>query len=101
MDTRSLARRLPCGNLFPASYRLASRSKWVRCGMFLTSYITPVAIYRDLASLFRQSCPAGLVVYVAQHPEDDIPDADILLSVQDEPRAVIQKNHLKQEKKAS
>jgi hypothetical protein len=30
-----------------------------RCGIFLTSYITPVAIYHDLASLFRPSCPDG------------------------------------------
>jgi hypothetical protein len=72
-----------------------------RCGIFLTSYITPVAIYRDLANLFRQSCPAGSVVYVAQAAADHIPDSDILLSDRDEPRAIIQKIHLNQEKKVS
>jgi hypothetical protein len=72
-----------------------------RCGLFLTNYITPVAIYRDLASLFRQSCPAGLVVYVAQHPEDDLPDADILLSDADEPQAIVETIRLELEKKAS
>ena len=37
-----------------------------RCGIFLTSYITPFAIYRDLANLFRRSCPNGLVIFLME-----------------------------------
>ena len=51
-----------------------------RCGIFLTSYITPSAIYLDLANLFRRSCPNGLVIFLTEHPDDNAPDADVLLS---------------------
>lgn len=70
-----------------------------RCGIFLTSYLTPIAIYRDLASLFRRSYPGGLVIYLAQRPDDNIPDADILLSDGDEPRSIVKRIRLKQQRK--
>jgi hypothetical protein len=72
-----------------------------RCGIFLTSHITPVSIFSDLVSLFRRSCPPGLVIYVAPHPEDEIPDADLIVSDEDEPQVIIEKIRLKREKKAS
>jgi hypothetical protein len=72
-----------------------------RCGVFLTSYITPIVIYQDLASLFRRSCPSGLVIYIAQRLDDNIPDADILLSDQDEPHSLIEKLRSKLGAKAS
>ena len=67
----------------------------------MTSYITPLVIYRDLASLFRRSCPSGLVAYVARYPEDAILGADLLLSGQDEPRSIVEKLRLMQAAKAS
>ena len=68
-----------------------------RCGIFLTSYITPFAIYRDLANLFRRSWPNGLVIFLMEHPDDNIPDADVLLSGEEPPGAVIQAIRSKQE----
>lgn len=62
-----------------------------RCGVFLANYLAPIAIYRDLASIFRRSCPSGLVVYVAQRPDDNIPEVDILLSDEDEPRSIVKR----------
>jgi hypothetical protein len=62
-----------------------------RCGVFLANYLAPIAIYRDLASIFRRSCPGGLVVYVAQRPDDNIPEVDILLSDEDEPRFIVKR----------
>jgi len=60
-----------------------------RCGIFLTTYITPHAINCDLVNLFRSSCPNGLVIFLRTHPEDDLPDADIVLSDRDEAQAVV------------
>jgi hypothetical protein len=71
-----------------------------RCGVFLANYLAPIAIYRDLASLFRRSCPGGLVVYQAQRPDDNIPKADILLSDEDEPRSIVNRiQSMRREKK--
>jgi hypothetical protein len=58
-------------------------------------------IYRDLASLFRRSCPGGLVVYLAQRPDENIPEADILLSDEDEPRSIVKRIRAMQREKAS
>ena len=60
-----------------------------RCGVFLTSYLTPLPIYRDLASLFRRSCPGGIVVFLAQNTQKQIPDTDILLSDGDAPNSLL------------
>jgi hypothetical protein len=68
-----------------------------RCGTFLTSYITPFAIYRGLASIFRRSCPNGLVIFLTELPDDKVPGADILLSGEERPEAVIQAIRSKQE----
>ena len=68
-----------------------------RCGIFLTSYITPFAIYRDLANLFRRSWPNGLVIFLMEHPDDNIPDADVLFSGEEPPGAVIPAIRSKQE----
>lgn len=66
-----------------------------RCGVFLTSYITPDVIFHDLASLFRRSCHDGLIAYVARPSDDRVPENDILLSDRDEPRNLIEKLRLK------
>jgi hypothetical protein len=60
-----------------------------RCGIFMTSYVTPRAIYCDLVNLFRRSCPSGLVIFLRRHANDDVPDADVLLSDHDEPESII------------
>jgi hypothetical protein len=72
-----------------------------RCGIFLTSYLTSNAIYRDLASLFRRSCHDGLIVFFLDHPDGSISDADILVSDRDEPRSLVERIRLKQQTKAS
>jgi hypothetical protein len=61
-----------------------------RCGIFLSGYITPLAIYSDLADLFRRSCPGGLRVFITKHGYGD-PDADILLSNEESPEIVVRK----------
>src|ERR1700722_16947633 len=50
-----------------------------------------LAIYLALASIFRRSCPGGLGVYVAQRPDDNIREVDILLSDEDEPRSIVKR----------
>jgi hypothetical protein len=72
-----------------------------RCGVFLTSYITPVAICRDLVHLFRRNCPQGVVIFVAQHPDDPSPEADMLLSGGDQPEGISQRIYALQKLKAS
>jgi hypothetical protein len=72
-----------------------------RCGIFLTSYITPAPIYHDLASLFRRFCPHGLVIFLARSAEDKVPDADILICARDEPNFLLERLRQMQRKKAS
>lgn len=60
-----------------------------RCGVFLTSYITPPAIYEDLAALFRRSCPAGIVVFLSQETGERMADADIVISERNEPQSIV------------
>ena len=69
-----------------------------RCGIFLSSYITPLPIYRSLADLFRRSCPHGTVIFIKHQPDDSVPEADILLSSEDEPQVIVRWIILKQRK---
>jgi hypothetical protein len=62
-----------------------------RHAVFIASYITPLVIFLDLASLFRRNCPGGLVAYVARRPDENIPDTDILLSDRDDPDSIVEK----------
>jgi len=62
-----------------------------RCGVFMPSYVTPLAIYRDLASLFRRYCPIGRVIFLVQRPHDRIPDANVLLLEGDEPNLLVRR----------
>ncbi len=61
-----------------------------RCGIFLSSYITPLPIYRSLVDLFRRSCPDGLVIFVTHQRDASVPEADALLFSDDEPQAIVQ-----------
>jgi hypothetical protein len=49
-----------------------------RCGIFLSSYIAPLPIYRSLANLFKRSDPDGSVLFIAHLPEVSVPEADVL-----------------------
>lgn len=60
-----------------------------RCGVFLTSYVTPVAIYQDLASLFRRNCPTGVIIYLARRPDESNPDADIVVSDEGDTHSIV------------
>ena len=72
-----------------------------RCGVFVTSYITPFAIYCDLVSLFRRSCPLnGMVVYLADRHIEESP-ADIVFFAEDEPQTIVKKLSSGQQKGAS
>jgi hypothetical protein len=72
-----------------------------RCGVFVNSYITPFAIYCDLVSLFRRSCPLnGMVVYLADRHTEEIP-ADIVFSAKDDPQTIVNKLCSGQLKRAS
>jgi hypothetical protein len=71
-----------------------------RCGVFLSSYITPLPIYRSLADLFRRNCPRGTVIFLAHLPDDSAPEADVLLFNNDEPQAIVRWIMSKQARKA-
>ena len=71
-----------------------------RCGIFVSSYITPLPIYRSLADLFRRNCPDGLVIFVAHQAADGLPEADVLFFAHDEPQAIVCWIISKQAKKA-
>jgi hypothetical protein len=72
-----------------------------RCGVFVNSYITPFAIYCDLVSLFRRSCPLnGMVVYLADRRIEEI-TADIVFSAEDDPQTIVKKLCSGQLKRAS
>jgi hypothetical protein len=72
-----------------------------RCGVFLTSHITPLPICRDLINLFRVSCPDGTVVFLTSPSFEHAPKADIVSSAQDDPQAIVKRLCSYQEKKAS
>ena len=72
-----------------------------RCGVFLTSHITPLPICRDLISLFRVSCPDGTVVFLTSPSFEQALEADIVFSAQDDPEAIVKRLCSYQEKKAS
>lgn len=72
-----------------------------RCRVFLTSYITPIPIYHDLASLFRRNCSGGLVVFVKRQPRDQASGADVILSDADAPDVIVGLIRAQQATKAS
>jgi hypothetical protein len=72
-----------------------------RCGVFLTSHITPLPICRDLINLFRVSCPDGTVVFLTSPSFQQALEADIVFSAQDDPQAIVKMLCSYQKKKAS
>lgn len=73
-----------------------------RCGIFLTSYITPFAIYQNLAELFRRYCRDGIVAYMAHDSGQNDLDAEIVFTEQDQPHRLVERlNELVGRKKAA
>jgi len=70
-----------------------------RCGVLLICYTIPPSVSRELTSLFRQSCPGGLIVVVPN--EQASSDADIVIPATDGPDAVVQALHMNLLPKAS
>jgi hypothetical protein len=62
-----------------------------RCGVFMTCYMTPAGIYRDLAGLFRRHCPQSAIIFLAQTAGDTSPKADIVISEHDDPNSVVER----------
>ena len=61
-----------------------------KAGVFLASYVVPIAIYRDLAGFFRRR-NGGITIFVAQNPGDRSSEADIILSEGDDPHGLVEK----------
>jgi hypothetical protein len=61
-----------------------------RCGVFMTCYMTPAGIYRDLAGLFRLQCPHSTIIFLAQTAGDTSSEADIVISEHDDPNSVVE-----------
>src|SRR5882724_7470733 len=58
-----------------------------RCGVLLICYTIPPSVSSELGSLFRRSCPGGLVIVVMN--EQTTSDADIAIPASDGPDAVV------------
>jgi hypothetical protein len=61
------------------------------CGIFMICYVTPPIIHSNLAALFRRTCSDGLIVFLAQTAGDTSPEADIVISDNDDPQAAIER----------
>jgi hypothetical protein len=62
-----------------------------RCGVFMSCYMTPAGIYRDLAGLFRRRCPDSSIVFLTQTAGIPSPEADIVISEHDDPYMVVER----------
>ena len=58
-----------------------------RCGALLICYTIPPQVSGELAGLFRQNCPGGLIIAVLN--EQSATDADIVVPASDGPDAVV------------
>ena len=63
-----------------------------RCGVLLICYTIPPAVSSELAGLFRQSCPSGLIIAVLN--EQSASDADVVIPASDGPDAVVRALHM-------
>lgn len=64
-----------------------------RCGVLLICYTIPPAVSGELASLFRRSCPAGLILVLVKNQESVAIDADFLIPDSDGPDAIVRTLH--------
>ena len=62
-----------------------------RCGVLLICYTIPPIVSDELASLFRRSCPGGLIIVVLnQQPASE---ADVAIPASDGPDAIVRSLH--------
>ena len=70
-----------------------------RCGVLLICYTIPPSVSSELASLFRRSCPGGLVIVVMN--DQPASDADIVIPASDGADAIVRSLHMNLLPKAS
>ena len=63
-----------------------------RCGVLLICYTIPPPVFSELASLFRQSCPGGLIMVVLN--DQPASEADIVIPTSDGPDAIVRALHM-------
>jgi hypothetical protein len=61
-----------------------------RCGVLLICFRASAATTQELTSLFRQSCPNGIIIFVMR-PSYEVPTkVDYIVPESDEPEAIVQ-----------
>ena len=61
-----------------------------RCGVLLICYTISPDVSAELASLFRRSCPGGLIIVVAKdRHQTALSDADAIVPTSDDPDAIV------------
>jgi len=61
-----------------------------RCGVLLICFTIPRAVSAELASLFRRSCPGGLIIVVAKDRHQiALSDADAIVPASDDTNAIV------------
>lgn len=60
-----------------------------RCGVLLICYTIPPQVARELAGLFRVSCPAGLIVLVTPDGKTFLGEADLVIPASEGPDAIV------------
>jgi hypothetical protein len=65
-----------------------------RCGVLLICYTIPPPVARDLAGLFRVSCPTGLIIVITTDQTTVLAEADVIIPASDGPDAIVRTLHL-------
>ena len=67
-----------------------------RCGVLLICYTIPPPVARELAGLFRASCPDGLIIVVTTDQQTVLSDADadLIIPASDGPDAIVRTLHM-------
>ena len=67
-----------------------------RCGVLLICYTIPPPVARELAALFRVSCPAGLIIVITTEQKTVLSsaDADLIVPASDGPDAIVRTLHM-------
>lgn len=67
-----------------------------RCGVLLICYTIPPPVARELAGLFRASCPDGLIIVVTTDQKTVLSnlDPDLIVPASDGPDAIVRTLHM-------
>ena len=65
-----------------------------RCGVLLICYTIPPLVAKELAGLFRVSCPTGLIIAVTTDRKTVSGDADLIIPSADGPDGIIRALHM-------